>query len=511
MPTDLVSTLRKILGPEAYIVGGSLRDFLLRRASPDIDIAVKSETPVKLLAHRLAKELGGKSFPLDEETHVSRIIISDEVPLQIDLSAFQGKDLAEDLARRDFTVNAMAYPLGNSKLEIRNSKLKGISNLDTKPGIRITGLKDSEIIDLHGGRKDIKSGIIRATNDGVFKEDPVRALKAFRCAAELGWKIHLSTLKLIKEHSSGITRTSPERIHDELLRLLENKGSAGWLRKMDETGILTAIFPDLDSQRNCAEVYYGKGGVLKHSLLVVDRIEYLLDSIENIFPHLKKKLASFRSQKAILKLAALLHDLAKPSTAKKVADRLRFFGHEEKGAQMAERVLEKLRFSRAHVRLISKMTLHHLRPGNLAANQYISNKAMYRFFRELGADGVPLLLLCWADHTSYLSMAQLRSIEKRIAEPPIPIPEGGLPATGPVKTLRYVQVINRMLTLYLTETSKLVPVQVINGNDVMKILKLPPGPKIGEILERVRVAQAEEKVASREEALQFIKRFKPRD
>ncbi len=497
--TDIFPILRRSLDPGAHLVGGALRDALMGRFSPDIDIAVPKDASAKKNsarsnARRLAKALGGKSFPIDRKNSVYRVMTGDDLPVQIDISVFQGGGLAQDLDVRDFTANAMAYPLA-AKFRIRKSE----------HGIRITGIKASGVIDPHGGRNDIKRRIIRITKREAFKNDPVRMVKVFRCAAELGWAVHPAALEAIRRDLNEISKTAPERIHDELLRLLEADGSAGQLLKMDRAGLLTVIFPELAGQRRCARSYYGKGGLLKHSLATVDRMEYLLGSIKRLFPHLQRPLAPFAAQKGILKLAALLHDVAKPAKARRIKGRLRFFGHEKHGAKMAECMLKKLRFSRAHIRLVSRLTAHHLRPGNLAANTCISNKAVYRFFRELGPDGISLLLLCLADHTSYLSLPKVRSIENRICQPPLPIPEGGFPAGGTGKTLRYLQVINRMLCLYLTETAKVVPERLINGNDVMRICKLPSGPEIGRILERVRAAQMDEKIATRKDAIEFIR------
>lgn len=505
--TDIFFILRRSLNSGACLVGGALRDALMGRFSPDIDIALPMSASTKkaccagvhLKARRLAKALGGKSFPLDKKNSVYRVITRDDFPVQIDLSVFQGESLVQDLNRRDFTANAMAYPLA-AGFRIQNSEC----------GIRITGINASSIIDPHGGIKDIKRRVIRITSGKTFKDDPVRMVKVFRCAAELGWDIHPATLAtmrrdLLRRNACLAGKTAPERIHDELWRLLEADTSSLQFAKMDRVGLLTKIFPELDGQRLCARVYYGKGGCLKHSLTTVDRMEYLLGSIGRIFPHLRAKLAPFAAQKGILKLAALLHDVAKPAKARRIKGRLRFFGHEKHGAKMAEHLLKKLRFSRAHIRLVSKLIAHHLRPGNLAANVCISNKAVYRFFRELGPDGILLLLLCWADHTSYLPLPKVRSIEKRICEPPLPIPQGGFPAEGTGKTLRYLQVINRMLCLYLAETSKVVPERLVNGNDVMRICKLPSGPEIGRILEQVRMAQMDEKIATRKDAIEFIR------
>ncbi|MFH1619589.1 MAG: HD domain-containing protein [bacterium] len=511
--TDLAAILSRTLGCEAFLVGGAVRDSLMGRFSPDLDIILpeKKKGFVRSRAAEAAKALEGGCFTLDEETLVYRISVRNPFPFQVDISAFQGPDLESDLRRRDFTANALAYPLTdkcateNAKCGKPGAKKLKISN--SKSGLKITGLEASRTTDPCRGREDIRRGIIRIAGPEAFREDPLRTLRAFRCAAELGWELSSGTLAAVKAAVPLLRGTAPERIHDELLHLLAADNSACWLKKMDGTGLLTAVFPELEPQRKCAEVYYGRDGVLKHSIRVVDRVDYLFANAAKIFSRLHGRLLPFLREKSNLKLAALLHDLGKPPMAKKVKDRLRFFGHEEKGAEMAGAIMQRLRFSRSEIRFVSRLTLHHLRPGNLAANNYISDKAVYRFFRDLGEDGIPLLLLCWADHTSYLSIAELRSIEKEIQKPPFPIPSKGLPAQGPVKTLRYLQVVNLMLSLYLDRSPAIVQERLVDGRDIMNIMKIPPGPDVGKVLEKIRDAQADGKICCRRQALDYLRKL----
>ena len=203
-------------------------------------------------------------------------------------------------------------------------------------------------------------------------------------------------------------------------------------------------------------------------------------------------------------MAALLHDIAKPATAKVKGDRLRFFYHEEKGAQMAKAVLERLHYSRADLRLICAMIGEHLRPSNLASNDVITDRGAYHFFRDLGDAGVPLLLLCWADYASYVSDAQLRRIMPKSAQRLMTIAQAQKTANVG-KTLRHMQVLSLLLRKFFDTPKKVQPTRLITGRDVMDALSLPPSPKIGEILEAVAVAQVEGKVLSKEDALAFIK------
>ena len=243
--------------------------------------------------------------------------------------------------------------------------------------------------------------------------------------------------------------------------------------------------------------------MLKHTLAVFKRMEYLLDHLDKAFPKYARKLAIVPAQKPLYKMAALLHDVAKPATAKVKGDRLRFFYHEEQGARMAQKILQRLHYSRQDMRLICTMIGEHLRPSNLASNDVITDRGAYHFFRDLDAAALPLLLLCWADYTSYITDAQLRRILPKSAEPMMSL-EQSKKTANVGKTLRHLQVLSLLLKKYFGQPKKIHPSRLVTGQDVMKLLSLPPGPKIGEILEAVALAQVEGKVRDRAGALAFL-------
>ncbi len=482
--------------PQAYYVGGIVRSSLLRRDSTDIDLALPPKD-VKDVALALAKKLKAAVFEMDAEFGVWRLVTHKE-KIQIDLTAFQGKDLKADLLRRDFSFNALAYPV---------CALPEISVQPRKEGtalIRLKNLKKENIIDYSNGFQAVTEKMIEMNNPRVFKDDPLRMLRAFRSAAELGFTISPRTLKQIKKDAALIFKPAGERVREELERLFATSKAYENLLLMDKCGLLTALFPELEPQRSCAEVYYGKGGVLKHTLEVFHRIEYLLDHLDKAFAKYAKKLSFATTQKPLYKMAALLHDVAKPATAKVQGDRLRFFYHEQKGARMAKVILERLHYSRAEIRLICAMIGEHLRPSNLASNDVITDKGAYHFFRDLGEAALPMLLLCWADYTSYITDAQLRRVLPKSAEPMMSLAQAQRTANVG-KTLRHLQVLSLLFKKYFDQPKKIQPTRLITGRDVMNELSLPPSPKIGEILEAVAVAQVEGKVTDREEALAFIK------
>jgi putative nucleotidyltransferase with HDIG domain len=484
-----------ILGvfPETWLVGGALRDALLKRPFKDIDLAVPPSADFSRRVERLARDLDAACFLLDEETQVWRLTARGKKTFQLDIMPFVGGTLASDLARRDFTINALACRLSP----------KDDFKADRKTGEFTFRPARAAVTDLFGGLKDLAARRLKPVAPDVFTQDPVRLLRAFRIASALELEISPAALKGISKHAALIRRPAPERVREELMRLLESPESCRWLALMHKYGLLCAVFPDLTAQENCAVNYYGKGGVLKHTLQVVERTDELFRDLAAYLPE-AKKLLPLLPEPRLLKLAALLHDIAKPPKAAMIKGRLRFFGHEEFGAEMAEKVMEGLRFPREETRLVSRVIGSHLRPGNLAANDAISDRAMFRFFRTMGDYTVPLLALSWADHASYVSSKQLKKFRKKLHSEPAPL-KPGLPYNSPVKTLRYMQVLSLLLKTYVKKTLRLAAIRLIDGNDVLRTLKLPEGPRVGELLDKVRLLQFEGKVKTREQAMKALK------
>lgn len=489
-----IAAIIKEVAPNAYYVGGAVRNSLLKRWSGDVDITLPKQD-VKPVALALGKKLNAAVFEMDAEFGVWRLVTRKE-GLQIDLCAWQGKTLKEDLLRRDFTFNSLAYPV-TQPVQFCLKK----ENKQTQ--ILLKGLQRAKIVDFSAGMQAVKERQIRLTSPRVFKEDPLRMLRVFRCSAELNFAIDPNVLKQIKKDASLIWRSAGERIQEELTRLFSTSKAYPNVLLMDDCGLLTALFPDLEAQRSCAKVYYGEGGVLSHTLAVFKRMEYLLEHLDKAFPKYAKKLAPYAANKPLLKMAALLHDVAKPATAKKMGDRLRFFYHEERGARMAKTILEKLHYSRADIRLVCAVIGQHLRPSNLASNDVITDRGAYHFFRDLGDAALVLLLLCWADYTSYVTDYQLKRIMPRSAERMMSL-ERAKKTANIGKTLRHMQVLSLLLSKFFDQPRKMNPSRLITGKDVMQVLNLPPGPQIGALLEQVAEAQAEGKVLTRQDALDFL-------
>ena len=490
------ATLAKVFaaaGQPVWLVGGSIRDAALGRPIADLDLACAD---ARALAARLARAFKGTMVTLDEANAVYRLALAPvhgRALKQIDIAGLQGKTISADLARRDFTINAMALELTKA----------------LPPS-----LPEPAFLDPRGGFRDLAAGLVRAECEGNFDDDPLRLLRAFRIAAQLGFAVETKTLAAIERRRKSISQPAAERVAAELLQLLAVPGASRRLRDMDEIGLLTTLFPELEPSRRCAQDYYGPGGVLTHTLEVCARVDFLLSNLRSVYPRIASDLeghfaarggAAFR---ALLLLSALLHDVSKPETARKIDGRLRFFEHDAKGAIATEKILRRLRLSREQIDTACAIVRHHLRPGHLASGGPLTERALYRFFRDLGEDAPGLLIVCWGDHASYMPEARLKRLLKTATADAKRSDLSRLKPAEAHKTIRHLQLVSALLRRWRDLARAPAPERLLDGRDVMKALKIPPGPKIGELLERVREAQAEGVVKDRESALALIVRLK---
>jgi hypothetical protein len=205
---------------------------------------------------------------------------------------------------------------------------------------------------------------------------------------------------------------------------------------------------------------------------------------ERVHAHLAQVMSDARPRLLILKLAALLHDTGKPSARTEGGQgRVRFLGHQERGARLCGEALRRLRFSGPEIRLGETIVRHHVRPLLLAQQEDVSARAVYRFFRDTGAAGVDVLLHALADHRATYA-----------------------PESDDTRWPRLVALTVRMLSDYWDrQVERVQPPLLIGGHDLLRELDLQPGPQIGELLEAVREAQVSGEVRSRDEALALVR------
>lgn len=463
-------------GTAAYLVGGFVRDTLLNRPTADIDIAVGADAV--RLAPELAKVLGGKAITLDAENRISRIVLPGR-EWELDLTSFSGS-IEQDLARRDFNVNAIACELEGD-----------VSEID-----------ESLCIDPFSGREDLRRSVIRAVDTTTFTADPARLLRAVRIAAELGFTIEPGTEDLIKRDCGLIAGVAGERTREEFLRLLTPPGAAEMLFHLDRLGLLTALIPELGPARGIDQPRIHVWDVLEHSIRTVAGVEFVLHKggwdyvkedilstvpwSEELRRHFEREVNHGSTHEVLVKLAGLLHDIAKPAT-KTVDDdgRARFLGHPQQGAETAAGILERLRFSRRETQLVSLMVKYHMRPTQMSNVGLPTGRAIYRFFRDTGDTGIDILYLCLADHLA--TRGDTLDINEW---------RGHAFMTGHI-----------LQEHYGPSPAPRAQEKFLDGHAILETFGLEPGPRIGQLLESLREAQAAGEVTDRQQAINHIRQM----
>ncbi len=470
--THVAKVLRG-LDVDSYLVGGSVRDALLGKTTRDVDIVVRGSA--NDAGDALAESLNGHKVRIDFERDAARVIAgSRDHKVIIDLLSLPGDDILTDLRRRDFTINAIAAPL--------DSAVEGAWDL----------------IDPLGGVHDIESRTIRTASESVFSNDPIRLLRAVRLSAETGFSIESQTVSLIRRYASGLAESSPERIREELFRILDANNAARWVKLMDDLNLLSIVIPELDDARGIEqprEHYYDVFGHLVAALDYADQIvsnRYEYDFVREMMPtfdrmdaHFDRDASDGYSRGTILKLTALLHDIAKPHTKTiEPSGRIRFFGHSEKGEELAEDILTRLRVGGKGVGMVKGMIRYHLRPRQMANRDELPTlRAVHRYFRDLGDVALDTL---------YLNMADF------------------LAARGPLLTLDEMRIQSRVINhILVVGPQKQTPAAsrkgLLTGHDIMKELQIESGPLVGRLLKSIAQAEAQGRVSTREEALKLAR------
>jgi poly(A) polymerase len=416
-------------GHVAYFAGGSVRDLLRGQTPKDIDIATDASPEVVQQIFERTHAVGA---------HFGVIVVL-ENGFQFEVATFRSDDAyvdgrrpvavhfsspEEDAQRRDFTINGMFYdPVAE------------------------------EVIDFVGGRADLKAKLVRAIGDPEqrFQEDRLRMLRTVRFATVLGYEIDQHTWEALVAKSATIKDISVERIREELVRIfLSPHRVRGW-DLLDASGLLRAILPEVEAMKGCAqpEQFHPEGDVFKHTRLMLSLLPEMV-SIPLVF-------------------AVLFHDVAKPSTASvDETGRIRFNAHDRIGAEMTERIMEGLRFSRAEIDATIEMVRQHMvfkDVPNMRVAKLKRFMARPTFDEELELHRVD----CEGSHRMLDNYEFLKRKREEFANEPI------------------------------------IPPPLVRGDDLIA-LGFRPGPQFGEILEAVETRQLEGLLRDRAEALDWIKR-----
>ncbi|MCK4454355.1 HD domain-containing protein [Candidatus Parcubacteria bacterium] len=425
---------------EAYLVGGCVRD-LLRGVEPlDWDVATnaKPEKIEKIFPDSFTDNKFGTVAVLTKSKN-PRLKEIEITPYRIESKYTDkrhpdkiqwAKTLEQDLKRRDFTINAMAAAPEAPKLKVKKEKHAPYRNEVSGSGLKV--------IDLFKGQEDLENKIIRAVGEPEhrFQEDALRLMRAVRFAAVLGegWKVEAETEKAIKKNAGLLQMISKERLRDELIKIIMSERGAEGIEILRKFGLLKYIIPELE------EGY----GVSQNKHHIYEVYEHSLRSL---------RYACEKGFNKYVRLAALLHDIGKPRTKQGQGLDATFYNHEIVGAKMTVQLLNRLKFSKKDIEKIIKLVRYHLFYYNV---DEVGESSVRRLVRQVGLENMDELL-------------QVRMAD-RIGS--------GVPKAEPYK-LRHLK--------YIIEKVSQDPISVtrlkVNGEDVMKILKIKPGPKIGQVLD----------------------------
>jgi len=426
----------------AWLVGGFVRDAALGRPGRDLDLSAGPGAPRFIAALERCLETRGFRFHKRGVTTWRFHALG----RQVDVVDAGRRGIRGDLARRELTINAVAFDLG-----------------------------DSSIFDPLRGLADLRARRLRLPRSGVIAEDPLRALRAARFLAELPeFTLQDSARAEASRMGRRLRRAAVERVREELDKLLAAAAPERGLIELQQLGLLDPLLPELKPMRQCA------GGtdrpdVWTHTLdcLAVSSRPLRLPASYVVKDALSRR---------ILRWALLLHDISKPETLCYLPTGApSFHGHEVLGAQRAEHLLARLRLPRSDRKRIGRLILNHLRPGHLA-DAATPARGVRRLVRDAGGD-LPLLVL----HAGCDARAS-----------------GGPPDRERRRRLR--TTLDRLVEIAEERARKPLP-RLLGGDLLLETLGLDPGPRIGRILRKIRDAQEAGDVSTREEALQLARRL----
>jgi poly(A) polymerase len=457
-----------LAGHRAWLVGGAVRDRVRGTGATDLDVVVDGDpAEVARALARAACAPRASAFALSEEYGGWRVVARGGA-WQIDVERLRGDSLEDDLALRDFTVNAIAEPLSGP------------------------GDGPHELIDPLGGLQDVAARRLRLAGPRAFAEDPLRILRLVRMAAELEFEPTPETLRAAAAHVDGLRAVSPERVFIELRRILATARATAGLELMEEVGATAIVLPELQALRGVEQSRYHHRDVYGHTLEVFEQTIALTAAPDDpaLAALLAEPLADELTRAEALRWGALLHDIAKPPTREVVGDprahvdrHVTFIGHDRMGAELAGEILGRLRASgrlRAHV---AALVRNHLRLGFLLHEpQPLARRTMYTYLRACEPVEVDVTLLSVADRLATRGVRSREAIEAHLRLARTVLPEA----------LRWHK--------------EGPPAALWRGDELARALDISRGPHLGELLEELTAARYAGEVATRAQALEHARR-----
>ncbi len=482
----LLKKLIGILNPDesVFLVGGFVRDLYLNRKNYDVDLAVQGN--VRKIARRFADAIGAPFFMLNESFDTARIVwsVSSSAKMNIDLVGLRGNSIEADLRKRDFTMNALA--------------------------INVRQL--NEIIDPIQGRQDIRSKLIRSCSETTFKDDPLRVLRAIRQSVLFGYQIEDQTLSDLKKAIGTMRSVSHERLRDELFKLFDVDNPATALNALNHLGIISQVFFEIKDLLAYQVATVPRESVWAHTLQVIQNLRLLFKVLVGAYQdegagelqsgkavlqlgrfrhtlegYFQQNLSGDRSKKTLLYYCALLHDVGKKDAATIREDgSVSYRGHAEIAAAISEKIAVRLALSNAEIRWAGLIIKNHV-DIHQAANDagQVNPRWVYHFIKKNKDAGIGLVLFSLAD---CLAHQYELGFEARYE--------------------KELKISRTILDAYFGEDNRLRnPPKYLDGEQVMALTGLEPGPKLGEVLNKLAEETAIGDVGSLDDAMRFVKRI----
>jgi putative nucleotidyltransferase with HDIG domain len=446
-------------GERAWVVGGAVRDRLVGRPVVDLDVAVAGDP--RALARHLALVAGGPVFQLSGEFGAWRVHAPGR-RWQVDVTALQGDSIEEDLAQRDFTVNAIAEPLDGGPL-----------------------------IDPFDGALDLEARRLRMVSEENFDRDPLRVLRLARFAAGLGFEPDEETIAAAAQRAGQIGEVAQERAFAEFRQLLTSDRPLEGLALMDRLGLTEQLLPELVALRGIDQNRFHHLDVHDHTLAVLEAVMTLQrdpasavgpEHAEAVAAFLGEALADELTRGDALRFGALLHDAGKPATRDFTPDgNVTFIGHDREGARISREVLTRLRASerlRAHVAGLAE---HHLRLGFLVHQRPLERRQVYRYLKACEPVEVDVTLLSVADRLA---------TRGDNAEPAI---------------AAHLGLAREILGAALAWRADGRRTPVIRGDELAEALGIEEGPRLGELLAAIDEAAYAGEISGRDDAIELAR------
>ncbi|HEY2333962.1 MAG TPA: HD domain-containing protein [Solirubrobacterales bacterium] len=449
-------------GEGAWVVGGAVRDAALGRDVVDLDLAVAGDPAAA--AKAVARQGGGHSFELSAEFATWRAVAVDG-SWQIDLTALRGETIEADLAERDFTIGAVAVPLGGG-----------------------------EPVDPHGGLSDLDRRILRVVGERSFAADPLRLLRAARLAAGLALEIDGGTAALARSEAPRAAEAAGERQLVELRQLVGGSDPLRGLRLLDELGLTAAVLPELEALRGVEQGPNHHLDVHGHTIAVLERtLEVEADlgrfggqRAAELEALLAEPLADEISRGTALRFGALLHDIGKPATRSERDGFVTFIGHDRDGVEIVGGLCRRLRASRRLMRHLQDLTLHHLRLGFLVHEAPLPPRRIHEYLRATDPVAADVTLLTIADRLSARGSGPLATEEAIEA---------------------HLTLARQMLAAALDWRREGPPRPLVRGDELAVELEIPQGPEVGGLLAELEAAQYAGEISTWAEAVELARRL----